>query len=93
MLKAFNPRYILPSRNYFSHTALPNLYAETCEKIKSKLSSNEVNFFSATTDLWTSSAKDPFMSYSIHYISATWVLHTTYGRHQNKVNVPERELR
>jgi len=71
MLKAFSPRYDLPSCNYFSRTALPKLFNET---YKDTISSNEVNIFSATTDLWTSCAKDPFLSYTIHYLTPEWQL-------------------
>ena len=60
MLKAFCPRYDLPSRNYFSRTAIPKLFSETYDRLNDSLSSNEVSVFSATTDLWTSCAKEPF---------------------------------
>ena len=69
MLKVFNPRYECPSHNYFSRIAIPKLFAKTYGKIKHTLSSSEVGYFSATTDLWTSCARDPFLSYTLHYIS------------------------
>ena len=72
MLKVFNPRYECPSRNYFSRIAIPKLFVETYDRIKHTLSGSEVGFFSATTDLWTSCAKDPFLSYTVHYISPDW---------------------
>ena len=74
MLKAFAPRYELPGRNYFSRTAIPTLFSETYDKLKRTFSSTEVSFFSATTDLWTSCAKDPFLSYTVHYITPEWQL-------------------
>jgi len=74
MLKVFNPRCNLPSRNYFSHTAIPKLFSETYGKVKDTLPSNEVSTFSATTDLWTSCTKDPFLSYTIHYLIPEWQL-------------------
>jgi len=69
MVKTFIPGYQLPSRSYFSHTALPTLYSDTYQKIRSNLASHEVSYFS---DLWTSSAKDPFLSFTVHYISSQW---------------------
>ena len=74
MLKVFNPRYEYPGRNYFSRIAIPKLYTETYDRIKHTLSSSEVGFFSATTDLWTPCARDPFLSYTVHYISPDWEL-------------------
>ena len=74
MLKTFNPRYECPSRNYFSRTTIPKLFAETYDRIKHTLSSTEFGFFSATTNLWTSCARDPYLSYTVHYISLEWEL-------------------
>ena len=75
MLKVFNPRYECSGRNYFSRIAIPKLYTRPiCDRIKHTLSSSEVGFFSATTDLWTSCARDPFLSYKVHYISPDWEL-------------------
>jgi len=51
MLKVFNPRYECPSCNYFSNTAVPKLFTETCDRVKHTLSSRKAGFFSATTDL------------------------------------------
>ena len=74
MLKVFNPRYECPGHNYFSHITITKLFAETYDRIKHTLSSSEVGFFSATTDLWTSCARDPFLSYTVRYISPDWEL-------------------
>ena len=60
MLKVFNPRYESPGCNYFSRIAIPKLYTENYDRIKHTLSGSEVGFFSATTDLWTSCARDLF---------------------------------
>ena len=51
MVKTFCPRYQLPSRSYFSRTALPKLYSNTYQQIQNTLASHEVSYFSATTDL------------------------------------------
>ena len=74
MINTFCPRYQLPSRNYFSRTALPKLFSETYQQIQTTLSSKEVSYFSATTDLWTSCARDPFLSFTLHHISPQWEL-------------------
>ena len=69
LLKEFDPQYVLPSLKYFSKIAIPTLYAKTCEKVVSEI--GRVQFFSATTDLWSSSGMTPYMS---HYIHSDWTL-------------------
>ena len=34
----------------------------------------EMKYFAATSDLWTSSAKHPYLSYTIHFIDDAWSL-------------------
>ena len=65
LLKEFDPLYVLPSRKYFSNTAIPALYAKTREKVVSEV--GQAQFFSATTDLWSSVTTEPYISYTIHY--------------------------
>ena len=72
LLKDFDPRYQLPSRKYFSQQAIPKLYNETREKIIQQLES--VEFFSATTDMWSSNTMEPYMSYTVHFIDSHWKL-------------------
>ena len=43
--------------------------------VKPKLVGAE--FFSATTDLWTSRAKHPYLSLTIHFIDPSWSLQAT----------------
>ena len=72
MLKTFDPRYQIPSRNYFSRTALPSLYCSTKERVAAEI--QQVRFFSATTDMWSSIGLKPYMSYTIHFIDNDWTL-------------------
>lgn len=80
LLKVVDPRYELPSRKYFSNTAIPRLYSECRVKIERKV--QKVQFFTTTSDLWSSRTSEPYLSLTIHYIddwrlcSAT--LQTTY---------------
>jgi len=73
-LKAFDSRYQIPSRKYFSQTALPSLYSTTKEKVTGEL--KQVKFFSATTDMWSSVGLKPYMSYTVHFIDSHWSLRT-----------------
>ena len=51
-----NPRYHMPSRKYFSQQEIPWLYTKVKESVVNpKLA--EIEYFSATTDLWTSKSQ------------------------------------
>ena len=66
LVASFDERYELPSRKYFSRTAMPALYNRTREAVALEVQGAE--FFSATTDLWSSEGVRPYMSYTVHYI-------------------------
>lgn len=72
LLSTFDGRYEIPSRSYFSRTALPELYTEVREKIKSELAS--VTDFAATSDLWSSEGMVPYISYTVHFLDNDWQL-------------------
>ena len=55
-LRKFNPKYDLTSRNHFSRVMFPTLYSETHEKLGKLLGGDEIEYFSSTTDLWSSDA-------------------------------------
>ena len=72
MLESFDPRYQLPSRKHFSKTAIPALFNSTQSALASTL--QEVKHFSSTTDLWSSVCMQPYLSYTVHYITKDWKL-------------------
>ena len=72
MLRKFEAQYDLPGRKYFSQIAIPALYSSTREKVKSDL--QDVEFFAATTDMWSSSTTQPYISYTVHYVDKEWCL-------------------
>ena len=74
MLKEFDSQYELPSRSYFSRTAIPTLYEETRSSVAAEV--QEIEFFSATTDLWSSKTMQPYLSYTIHYVGSDWQMHS-----------------
>ena len=51
MLRKFNPQYELPSRKYFTQTAIPKLYESVRERVAAELKC--VDYYSATSDLWS----------------------------------------
>ena len=74
LLEKNDPQYDLPSSKYFSKIAIRALYEETRQTLASDL--KEVEFFSATTDMWSSITGKPYLSYTVHYISPNWKLET-----------------
>ena len=75
MVSVFDPKYILPSRNYFSEKEIPRMYSEVRDNIVNP-AVTKASFYAATTDLWTSCARHPFMSFTIHFTDDKWELKT-----------------
>ena len=73
LISTLDARYNIPSRKYFTKRELPKLYCEVRDEVvMPKL--REMKYFAATSDLWTSSAKHPYLSYTIHFIDDSWSL-------------------
>lgn len=65
-------RYVVPSRNYFQQTAISALYNSVKENLVAKLKT--IQYYSCTTDLWSSITKEPYLSLTIHYVDDDWCL-------------------
>ena len=72
LLHTFDGRYEVPTRSYFSRTALPTLYTTTKDRVRREIST--LHYFSATTDFWSSEGMQPFMSYTVHFVDTEWKL-------------------
>lgn len=73
LVETLDSRYELPSRSYFSRTALPELYTQVRDRVKAELGS--ITYFSATTDLWSSDGRlTPYISYTVHFLNDDWQL-------------------
>ena len=72
MLRELDVRYTLPSHSHFSRTAIPNLYTSTRDVVSREV--QNVLYFSATTDLWSSVGLKPYLSFTMHYIDEEWKL-------------------
>nr|XP_054592988.1 E3 SUMO-protein ligase ZBED1-like [Nothobranchius furzeri] len=70
MLRVLEPRYNLPSRTYFTETAVPALYNETKAKLETAVSAAPA--VALTSDGWTSRATQSFLTVTVHYIDAEW---------------------
>lgn len=81
LVSTLDPRYSMPSRNYFSRTAIPELYTKVKDEIKREL--DNISHMSCTMDGWSSACREPYVSITAHYIDSDWILnckclHTMY---------------
>ena len=76
LLQSFDPQYELPSHKYFWKTAIPNLYDKNWEIVAAEL--KNVDYFSATVDMWSSHSLQPYLSYTIHFVGNDWKLKTRF---------------
>jgi hypothetical protein len=72
MISSFDNRYEVPSRTYFSRTAIPALYDVVRSNVQLEIT--KVHYYSSTTDLWSSVGLCPYISFTIHYIDDQWNL-------------------
>lgn len=72
MIEALNPRYSVPSRRFFADRVMNDLYHKTQGTVKANL--NEADYFSFTTDMWSSRTLDSYMSLTVHYVNSNWEL-------------------
>ena len=63
----------MPSRKYFHDHGIPELYTNVRDNIVIPSLKN-ADFYAATSDLWTSSANDPYLSFTVHFITNDWTL-------------------
>ena len=76
MLYKFNPRFQLPTRKHFTKVAIPSLVSQVRDKIEGLIAGRELEYFSTTTDLWTSVSGDPYITLTCHFIDSNWVIKT-----------------
>ena len=60
MIKAINPQHQLQHKDYLIRVAIPSLYDEdeVCTDVEKEMADNTF-YYSATTDLWSSSTTEP----------------------------------
>ncbi|XP_072438849.1 E3 SUMO-protein ligase ZBED1-like [Chiloscyllium punctatum] len=72
LLSKFNPRYELPSKNYFSRVAIPSLYADVRKVVEKELKSGDC--FAATVETWTSRNNEMYLTCGVQYVDNDWIL-------------------
>ncbi|KAJ8352218.1 hypothetical protein SKAU_G00236940 [Synaphobranchus kaupii] len=70
LINTLEPKYHIPSRQYFSQTEIPALYKQTKEKVIQTL--RQANSIAITTDGWTSRATESFITITAHVITDEW---------------------
>ncbi|XP_045905911.1 E3 SUMO-protein ligase ZBED1-like [Micropterus dolomieu] len=73
LLKMMDPRYELPSRNYFAREALPQMYTDVRQSLADRLAN--MTHFGLTSDMWSSRTCEPYMSVTVHFIQ-DWEMKT-----------------
>lgn len=71
LIAYLEPRYKLPNRTTFSRKLIPDLYMEVREETKKLLS--QATSISLTVDMWSSVAKQDYMSLTAHFVDTEWV--------------------
>ncbi|XP_065096446.2 E3 SUMO-protein ligase ZBED1-like [Paramisgurnus dabryanus] len=72
MLHTLEPRYNVPSRRYFTDTAIPKLYNETKNEVMESL--KKAGRIAVTCDAWTSIATESYVTVTAHFITDEWQL-------------------
>ncbi|XP_077100033.1 E3 SUMO-protein ligase ZBED1 [Siphateles boraxobius] len=72
LITTFDSQYELPGRSYFSNTAIPRAYNRVRGELQQAVSA--VDYFSLTTDMWSSTKMTPYMSLTFHFIDTEWTL-------------------
>lgn len=72
LVNKLDGRYTIPSRKYFAKMAIPALYVDTRARIAESLKSAE--YYSITTDMWSSGKMEPYLAMTIHYVNKEWIL-------------------
>ena len=74
LVNVLDPKYQIPSRKHFSKYEIPKLYNEVIGIVKPEV--QRARYFAASTDLWSSKANHPYLSFTVHFISKSWDLNS-----------------
>ncbi|XP_069114463.1 E3 SUMO-protein ligase ZBED1-like [Argopecten irradians] len=70
MLNVLEPRYQIPSRNYFSNTIIPELYNTVMDRVKTRL--KQTSSIAITTDALTSPATENYVTITRYFVNDDW---------------------
>lgn len=71
LINTLEIKYKLPTRQYLSSTAIPQLYSKRLSELKEEITTelNNMLSISFTFDIWTSGAQQPYISLTTHYLT------------------------
>ena len=72
LLTVLEPRHNVPNKTTFAKNIAVELYDATKEAVRPGL--NSVDFFTSTSDMWSSHGLAPYMGYTLHWIDLEWIL-------------------
>ncbi|KAK0131243.1 Zinc finger BED domain-containing protein 1 [Merluccius polli] len=70
MVQTLEPRYVIPSRQYITDIAVPNLYKEVKTNVLECLGWLDMR----RLDAWTSRATESYVTITVHHITDEWKL-------------------
>ncbi|XP_054261417.1 zinc finger BED domain-containing protein 4-like [Macrosteles quadrilineatus] len=79
LMKLVEPKYKVPCRTTFSRSLIPELYLSTKNRVEEDIKTNlekGLNSVAISSDLWTSSANDSFLSVNAHFVDDSFSLKT-----------------
>ena len=71
MLRVFEPRYTPPDRNTIALNHIPTMY-DAVKADNTKQIADDVQYFSITTDLWSSQARHSYIAVTLHYLTVSF---------------------
>lgn len=72
MVHSMEPRYVIPSRSFFTHKSIPILYKET--KFLVQVSLKSAPRVAITCNAWTSRATVSYVTVTAHHVNSEWKL-------------------
>ncbi|KAI7789400.1 putative zinc finger BED domain-containing protein 1-like [Triplophysa rosa] len=72
LLHTIEPRYRIPSRGFFTDSAIPDLYNEAKSRVMESM--QDASQVAITSDSWTSIATDSYVTVTAHYAGDDWQL-------------------
>lgn len=72
LIEHLEPRYKIPSRKFLTSNILPRIYSTCKQKLFEKLDCTKELNISLTTDAWTSSKPESYITVTIHILNDKW---------------------
>ena len=83
MLSISEPCYVPPDRKTIASNHIPAPYDDVRENITKQIT-DDVNFFSITTDLWSSQVKQSYIAVTIYYLTRSFEIEESAEAHTSE---------